>query len=64
MRCLSKDADLRFPDAQSLERALGQCACAGAWDHDRAAEWSAPPPSGRQKGGPAVRNPNQDFPFP
>ena len=28
-----------FPDAESLERALAACACAGDWDQDRAARW-------------------------
>ena len=29
LRCLAKDPAERFPDAEDLERALGQCACAG-----------------------------------
>ena len=33
--CLAKDAAERYPDAASLERALGSCACAGNWDQDR-----------------------------
>ena len=28
-------------DAASLDRALGACACAGDWDQERAARWSA-----------------------
>ncbi len=28
LRCLAKDAADRFPDARSLERALGECICA------------------------------------
>jgi serine/threonine-protein kinase len=32
LRCLAKDAADRFPDAVSLEEALGQCVCAGDWD--------------------------------
>jgi serine/threonine-protein kinase len=39
LRCLAKDAADRFADAESLERALGECACAGDWDRDRAARW-------------------------
>jgi serine/threonine-protein kinase len=39
LRCLTKDAAERFPDAESLERALGECACAADWDQDRAARW-------------------------
>jgi eukaryotic-like serine/threonine-protein kinase len=37
--CLAKDAAERYPDAASLERALGACACAGNWDHDQAVCW-------------------------
>ncbi len=37
--CLAKDAAERYPDAASLERALGACACAGNWDEDQAAGW-------------------------
>ncbi len=39
LRCLAKDAADRYPDAQALERALGDCACAADWDHDLAARW-------------------------
>jgi eukaryotic-like serine/threonine-protein kinase len=39
MRCLAKDAADRFADAESLERALGECACSADWDQDRAARW-------------------------
>ncbi|MDR3622003.1 MAG: serine/threonine-protein kinase [Paludisphaera borealis] len=39
LRCLAKDATGRFADAESLERALGECACAGDWDQHRAALW-------------------------
>jgi eukaryotic-like serine/threonine-protein kinase len=39
LRCLAKDAADRYQDAQALERALGDCGCAGDWDHDRAARW-------------------------
>jgi serine/threonine-protein kinase len=39
LRCLAKDSSERFPDAASLERALGECACAGDWDQERAARW-------------------------
>ena len=37
--CLSKEAAGRYPDAASLERALGGCTCAGNWDQDQAARW-------------------------
>jgi serine/threonine-protein kinase len=39
VRCLAKDAGERFPDAESLERALTACACARDWDQDRATRW-------------------------
>jgi eukaryotic-like serine/threonine-protein kinase len=39
LRCLAKDPDERFADAEGLERALGECACAGDWDRERAARW-------------------------
>jgi serine/threonine-protein kinase len=39
LRCLAKDRAERFADAGSVERALGQCACSGEWDQDRAAVW-------------------------
>jgi serine/threonine-protein kinase len=41
LRCLEKDAAARFPDAESLERALAACDCAGRWTRERAAEWWA-----------------------
>jgi serine/threonine-protein kinase len=41
LRCLEKDAAARFPDAESLERALAACGCAGRWTRERAAEWWA-----------------------
>jgi serine/threonine-protein kinase len=36
LRCLAKDPADRFPDAASLERALGECACSADWDEERA----------------------------
>jgi serine/threonine-protein kinase len=39
LRCLAKDPADRFPDAEGLEHALGECGCAGDWDRDRAARW-------------------------
>jgi hypothetical protein len=39
LRCLAKDAAERFPDAEGLEHALGECACAGDWDRERAVRW-------------------------
>jgi hypothetical protein len=47
LRCLAKDAAGRYPDAASLERALGECACAANWDQDQAAGWWRD--DGRQK---------------
>jgi serine/threonine-protein kinase len=39
LRCLEKDPGKRFPDAESLDKALAVCACAGRWTQDRAAAW-------------------------
>jgi serine/threonine protein kinase len=39
LRCLAKEPTDRFPDAASLERTLGECACAADWDQVRAALW-------------------------
>jgi serine/threonine-protein kinase len=39
LRCLAKDPAERFPDAESLDEALGACACAGEWDQERASRW-------------------------
>jgi serine/threonine-protein kinase len=39
LRCLAKDPAARFPDAESLERALGDCSCTSEWDQGRAARW-------------------------
>jgi eukaryotic-like serine/threonine-protein kinase len=41
LRCLAKEPADRFPDAASLDQALGDCACAGDWDQNRASWWSA-----------------------
>ncbi len=39
MRCLAKDPSERFPDAETLEQALGECGCTSEWDQERAARW-------------------------
>ena len=39
LRCLAKDPMERFPDAESLEIALGRCACASSWDKALARQW-------------------------
>ena len=39
LRCLAKDPAERFPDAESLDGALGACACAGEWGQERASRW-------------------------
>jgi serine/threonine-protein kinase len=39
LRCLAKDVDKRYPDADSLARALDACACAGNWNQVLAARW-------------------------
>lgn len=39
MRCLEKDPRKRFPDVESLERALAAADCASAWTREEAATW-------------------------
>jgi len=39
LTCLAKDPAERYPDAASLERALGACACVDNWDQDLSARW-------------------------
>ncbi|QEH32394.1 Serine/threonine-protein kinase PknB [Aquisphaera giovannonii] len=41
LRCMAKDREDRYRDADSLERALAACACADGWDHRVAALWWA-----------------------
>jgi hypothetical protein len=41
LRCLAKDPGQRYPDADSLERDLAGCTCAGDWDRQQAAAWWA-----------------------
>jgi serine/threonine-protein kinase len=39
LRCLEKEPARRFLDADTLEQALAQCACASAWSETVAADW-------------------------
>ncbi len=39
LRCLEKDPNRRFPDADSLEKALALCGAAGQWTEELAAAW-------------------------
>lgn len=39
VRCLAKNPADRFPTADSLDRALAACQCAGTWTEDQAAAW-------------------------
>jgi serine/threonine-protein kinase len=49
LRCLAKEPRQRFPDAASLEQALGQCASAGQWTEAQARQRSAHSPSQTRK---------------
>ena len=39
LRCLAKDREARFHDADELERALAACESAGQWNPEAAATW-------------------------
>ena len=39
LRCLAKDPMERYPDAETLEAALGRCSCASSWDKALARQW-------------------------
>jgi serine/threonine-protein kinase len=39
LRCLDKDPEGRFPDADTLEQTLARCPCAGDWSWMEAAGW-------------------------
>jgi serine/threonine-protein kinase len=39
LRCLAKAPPDRFADAEGVDRALRECACALDWDRERAARW-------------------------
>ena len=39
MRCLAKAPSDRFPDAESLEKALAECSVPEKWDKDQANRW-------------------------
>ena len=39
MRCLAKLPANRYQDMESLDKALGECACAGKWTEEQAAAW-------------------------
>ncbi len=41
LKCLAKEPADRFPDAESLELGLGQCACSDDWDRHHASRWAA-----------------------
>jgi serine/threonine-protein kinase len=49
LRGLAKDPAERLPDAEGLEDALGECACAGDWDRERAARWWRDPDAGERE---------------
>jgi serine/threonine-protein kinase len=39
LRCLAKKPEDRFPDVESLEEALAECAAADQWSQAYAARW-------------------------
>jgi serine/threonine-protein kinase len=39
LRCLEKEPDRRYQDAESLEQALAACASAGRWSQEQARAW-------------------------
>jgi serine/threonine-protein kinase len=39
LRCLEKDPNCRFPDADCLGKALAACRDAAGWDDEKAADW-------------------------
>ena len=39
LRCLAKNPSDRFVDDESLERALGRCACSSGWNQSLATRW-------------------------
>src|SRR5262249_48056112 len=39
LRCLEKEPGKRYPDAESLDRALASCESAGLWTPERAEAW-------------------------
>ena len=43
LRCLAKDPNARFPDAESLNAALSSCAAAGQWTGREAEQELRPP---------------------
>jgi eukaryotic-like serine/threonine-protein kinase len=39
IRCMAKLPRNRYQDTDSLDKAFGQCACAGKWTEEQAADW-------------------------
>jgi serine/threonine-protein kinase len=58
LRCLAKDPDARFPDADSLNAALSSCAAAGQWTASDAAQGLRAQVAAGRVGGRSAASPN------
>jgi tRNA A-37 threonylcarbamoyl transferase component Bud32 len=54
LRCLEKDPEGRYQNAETLDKELAACACAGRWTPERAEDWW------RQNGGSALSAPSAE----
>ena len=49
LRCLEKDPDRRFPDADEFAQALARCRCADQWTREQAGAWWREDAAGNQQ---------------